>query len=81
MNYGSEWHLIRRAIKQRAGGQCEYVYANGRRCTQSKTLECHHVTYKRFRKEASCDLLCLCSLHHKKIHGKLGEATHATLRS
>jgi hypothetical protein len=71
MNYGSNWQHTAFAIKQRAGMQCEYVYSNGKRCTQSRTLECHHMTYERFGKEASLDLVCLCRLHHKKIHGRL----------
>jgi hypothetical protein len=71
MKYGNRWPETAAAVKQRAGMQCEYVYSTGRRCTQTRTLECHHVSYERFGKESPFDLVCLCRLHHKKIHGRI----------
>jgi 5-methylcytosine-specific restriction endonuclease McrA len=34
---------VRRAVYERDGGQCSYVDVTGRRCSETKNLEFHHV--------------------------------------
>ena len=70
--YGERWHAKALAVKRAAGFRCEYVYKDGSRCQCTRLLDCHHVTYRRFRCERGSDLVCLCRMHHAKIHGKLG---------
>lgn len=43
------------------------------KCGATKYLQTHHLTYKRFKNEASEDLEVLCKDCHKKIHGKVGK--------
>lgn len=69
--YGDKWKARSLAVKRAANFQCEYVYSDGKRCAVSVLLNTHHVTYERFGHERGTDLVCLCRLHHMKVHGLL----------
>lgn len=69
--YGKTWREKSTAVKRCAGFRCEYVYKDGRRCMSTVLLDCHHMTYKRLRAERGSDLVCLCRVHHMKVHGRL----------
>ena len=72
--YGNKWREKAYGVKVAAGFQCEFIYRDGSRCGRRSFLEAHHVTYERLRRERPSDLLCLCRLHHMKVHGRLPNA-------
>jgi hypothetical protein len=68
-----------RAVKARAGGQCEWTAPHsGRRCEQTEFLEHHHKRYLRFGgDELPNDVIVLCRTHHQyedrhKLRGRGG---------
>lgn len=69
--YGPRWKAKSLAVKRAAGFQCQYVYKNGTRCKSNTLLNTHHYTYDRFGAERGSDLVCLCRVHHMKVHGRL----------
>lgn len=69
--YGKKWPAKSCAAKRAAGFRCEYVYRTGQRCNSSVLLNTHHKTYDRMGKEKGSDLICLCRVHHLKVHGRL----------
>lgn len=61
-----EWRMKARRAKEEAG-QCAV-------CTRTTSLEVHHRTYVRLGYEHPADLVVLCSIHHRRIHGTYDEA-------
>jgi 5-methylcytosine-specific restriction endonuclease McrA len=56
------WQTTRAAALRRAGHQCES-------CGAVETLQVHHLTYKRLRRELPTDLKVLCRVCHMEAHG------------
>ena len=56
------WRTTRAAALRRAGHQCES-------CGAVETLQVHHLTYKRLRRELPTDLKVLCRVCHMEAHG------------
>lgn len=78
--YPLDWHFISHQIcVHRAGGQCEYVDHNGRRCEARDwedhpvtgavvLLSCAHLDHNPQNNDPS-NLMALCQLHHNLIDG------------
>lgn len=60
-----QWHIKAKRAKELAG-QCAV-------CTRTTSLEVHHRTYDRLGYEHPNDLVVLCALHHRRIHGTYDE--------
>lgn len=58
-----EWSVLKEAVKERSGGDCE-------RCTVNKMDHVHHLTYSRKYAERLEDLQACCKQCHQFIHGK-----------
>jgi len=58
-----EWKRKAAAILARAGGKCEG-------CLTRDAQEVHHTTYAHIYNEFAFELLALCSLCHRRYHGK-----------
>jgi 5-methylcytosine-specific restriction endonuclease McrA len=57
---------VRRAVRERDGGQCTFVGENGRRCTERKGLEFDHVLEVARGGEATVDgIRLLCRAHNQ----------------
>ena len=56
------WRTTRAAALRRAGHRCES-------CGAVETLQVHHLTYKRLRRELPTDLKVLCRVCHMETHG------------
>lgn len=57
---------VRRAVWRRDGGQCAFVASNGRRCTERRYLECHHVHPHAYKGPPTVDNIALrCRLHNQ----------------
>ena len=57
----SEFRKLRNKILNERGYNCE-------RCSSSKNLQLHHLTYQRLGLELENDLIILCQKCHKEIH-------------
>lgn len=69
---GTGWQAtaFRQAVLDQAGHRCEFVNAQGARCTAMMGLEAHHV--RDLRDGGSNDPAngrCLCRRHHKMLTG------------
>jgi hypothetical protein len=58
-----EWSVLKNAVHDRAGGQCE-------RCFTRPIQAVHHLTYARKYREDLRDLQGICNGCHEFIHGK-----------
>ena len=58
-----KWREIRNLLFEERGKCCE-------RCGRMKNIQVHHKTYANIFRESMDDLLILCSICHKKEHGK-----------
>lgn len=58
-----KWNKKRKKVFERDDYSCQH-------CHNTKNLECHHITYKRVKKESLSDLLTLCYKCHKEVHRK-----------
>lgn len=69
-----EWKAIRKAALERAGFRCEAYDATKQwRCSETTTLQVHHVRYSRFGgRELPRDLMVCCKRHHEAIHALKG---------
>ena len=72
--YGNKWIEKAHGVKVAAGSRCQFVYRDGSRCESRSFLQAHHLTYDRLQCERPSDLVCLCRLHHMKVHGRLPNA-------
>ena len=54
-----EWREKREGILERNGWACEW-------CMEVNATQIHHLTYRRFGRESSLDLLALCADCHRK---------------
>jgi phage terminase large subunit GpA-like protein len=57
-----EWKEFRNKAFEHYGKKCAH-------CKRTKRLQIHHVTYANIFNEKLEDVMVLCDLHHKKIHG------------
>jgi hypothetical protein len=57
-----EWGLLKKRVRERAGGKCE-------RCKVNEMEACHHLTYERKYKERLEDLQAICKPCHSFTHG------------
>ena len=57
----NKWKKKRLKVFSRDKNKCQH-------CNSKNNLECHHITYKRVKKESISDLLTLCSSCHLKEH-------------
>lgn len=79
MNYeqymeSEEWKALRAQAYDRAGGQCELC--------GGKAAAAHHIKYpKDYREDAPQNLLVVCELCHRKLHGIRGELAEAAYYS
>jgi hypothetical protein len=64
-----QWAEIRKRERARAGERCEFIkedeYGDGPRCSVTRNLQVHHLTYANLGREQPGDLKVLCDLHHK----------------
>lgn len=60
-----EWFAWRAFIFEWRGRKCQL-------CTGTKNLELHHMSYKNLGKENIRDVLIVCSVCHRYIHGEHG---------
>ena len=65
----SQWKLARSRILQRDNFNCK-------RCGTDNHLEVHHLTYIRFGRELSSDLVTLCRNCHQAVHNHHGYKHH-----
>lgn len=56
------WHKISEQVRKRARQRCE-------RCRDAKVSDIHHLTYARLGGERLSDLIALCRLCHRSVHG------------
>ena len=57
---------VKRAVRKRDGGQCTYVSASGKRCTERKTLEYDHVEpYSRGGRTTVAGIRLRCRAHNQ----------------
>jgi 5-methylcytosine-specific restriction endonuclease McrA len=64
-------HAVRRTVWRRDEGQCRFVAADGRRCTERRGLEFHHrQPYGMGGDHAVDNVLLLCKPHHACITEK-----------
>lgn len=57
------WREKRARAMARCGGQCQRCYR------RDLGLHVHHMTYDRLGCEAESDLMVLCGLCHREVHG------------
>lgn len=57
-----EWKEFRKKAFEHYGKKCAH-------CKRTKFLQIHHKTYANIFNEKLEDVMVLCELHHKKIHG------------
>lgn len=68
------WRARREEALARAGGRCQYEVEDPAglnhipRCTRTRHLEVHHLTYARLGNELPEDLEVLCWFHHMTEH-------------
>jgi hypothetical protein len=62
---------VRRAVWQRDGGQCAFVSADGRTCTDRTFLEFHHVQAYAKRGPATVDNISLRCRRHNQYEAEL----------
>lgn len=62
-----QWYATRARRLDVAGNRCEFTL-NGRRCTDTRSLNVHHRNYQRLGAELDGDLEVLCRLHHLVRH-------------
>lgn len=61
------WRIFRSAIVVERGAKCE-------KCSATKQLHVHHVTYERLGRERPEDVLVVCKPCHEAIHGRSFDA-------
>lgn len=57
------WYARRARVQARAHGWCEF-------CRQRPMSDCHHRTYRHFGQEPLFELMAVCSMCHRWIHGR-----------
>ena len=66
-----DWPRLRLAVFERDGHQCTYTRRDtGRRCSETKRLECDHVGDR--MKHSMDNLTTLCHWHHLRKSGSQG---------
>ena len=66
--YSREWKLLRSRVLLRDDYKCQF-----NRCANTKDLQVHHRTYKRFGDERMSDLITYCKHHHLNYIHKKGK--------
>jgi 5-methylcytosine-specific restriction endonuclease McrA len=67
---------VRRAVWRRDGGQCAFVSADGRRCTERTFLEFHHVQAYAKRGLPTVDNISLRCRRHNQYEAELEFSRH-----
>lgn len=74
----ADWPLLRRIVRERSGGRCEVIKANGKRCWDDAT-DCDHITAG--DDHSLSNLQDICAWHHRKKSSAEGNAAKAALRA
>jgi hypothetical protein len=62
---------VKRVVWRRDAGQCAYVAAGGRRCSEKTFLEFHHVQAHAFKGPATVDNIALRCWRHNQYEAEL----------
>lgn len=74
----ADWPLLRRIVRERSGGRCEVIKANGKRCWDAAT-DCDHVIAG--DDHSLSNLQDICTWHHRKKSSAEGNAAKAAYRA
>jgi hypothetical protein len=69
---------VKRAVWKRDGGQCAFVSLDGRRCTERRFLEFHHVDAYAKQGPATVDNISLRCRRHNQYEAELVFGRHGT---
>lgn len=70
--FPGRWEQLKKDCLERDGHRCAFIDENGKRCTNKKMLEIHHIYRKKDRPDLAFNLgntISLCKFHHKKVTG------------
>lgn len=73
-----DWPLLRRIVIERAGGRCEVIKRNGKRCWDDGTDVDHKVAGD---DHSLSNLQLLCAWHHARKSSREGNAAQAAQRA
>lgn len=73
----ADWPLLRRVVIERAGGRCEVIKRNGRRCWDDGVDVDHKVAGD---DHSLANLQLICIWHHKRKSSREGNEAKALLR-
>jgi 5-methylcytosine-specific restriction endonuclease McrA len=68
--HSPQWQARSAECIRKAGYKCQ-------QCGSMSGLQTHHKNYQRLGNECPEDIVCLCKLCHKEIHGLEGMPFHA----
>lgn len=73
-----DWQALRAIVLQRAGGRCEIIKNNGRRCFDPPTDVDHIVPNFEGGSEEIANLQAICRWHHDRKSGAEGRRGRST---
>ena len=74
----ADWPLLRRVVIERAGGRCEVIKKNGKRCWDD-AVDVDHIVAGDDHSLAA--LQGICAWHHKRKSSREGNAAQAVTRN